>query len=226
MRLFCIRFLTLIFFVTFLFGCAAAPHAKDVPITNVKHKIYFIYRSWHTSILFDAKLLAGQSPLLAKSLRDEKFARVGWGDGDYFTGKSKTWSTAAKALVLSKYSAIQLLAYNYDPFEEIPADTIVPLMISDEGFRRLSRYINNSFALDAQGKPIILTANGEATGEFFQANGHYGAFSNCNTWSGQALRAAGLPVASRLTARGVFDQARSISQIQVNAGLFKSPLPK
>ena len=216
-----VKFLIIIFLAAFLHGCASSPRAKDVPVANVQHKIYFIYRSWHTSILFDAKALATQSPLLAKKLQAEKFARIGWGDGDYFTGKSKTWGTAAKALVASKYSAIQLLTYDYDPFEEIPADTIVPLMVSEEGFRNLSRYINTSFALDAQGNLSPLIANGEATGEFFQAKGHYGAFSNCNTWSGQALRAAGLPVSSRLTARGVFDQARSISIIQAQAGLFK-----
>ncbi|RYZ79182.1 MAG: DUF2459 domain-containing protein, partial [Moraxellaceae bacterium] len=206
MRLLNIKISIVIFFVALTTGCASTPRAKDVPIADVQHKIYFIYRSWHTSILFDAKTLAPQSPLLKRKLDAEKFARIGWGDGDYFTGKSKTWGTAAKALVVSKYSAIQLLTYNYDPFDEIPADTIVPLMITDEGFRNLSRYVNNSFTLDAQGNLLALMANGEATGEFFQANGHYGAFSNCNTWSGQALRAAGLPVSNRLTARGVFNQ--------------------
>ena len=203
-------------------GCATTPRAQEVPIANTRHTIYFIYRSWHTSILIDAKTLARHSPLLANDLRNEKFARVGWGDGDYFTGKSKTWGTAAKALVASHYSAVQLLTYDYDPFDEIPADTIVPLAISDEGMRNLIGHINNSIARDKSDAPVRLPALGNAMGTFFEANGHYSVFSNCNTWSGQALRTAGLPVASRLTASGVFAQAKAISRIQTGAGLFNS----
>lgn len=208
--------------IIMLNGCATMPRAQDIPIANTSHTIYFIYRGWHTSILIDAKALARYSPLLANDLRNEKFARVGWGDGDYFTGKSKTWGTAAKALVASHYSAVQLLVYDYEPFDEIPMDTILPLAISDEGMRNLITHIHNSVALDAGGIPVRLPALGNAMGTFFQANGHYSAFSNCNTWSGQALRAAGLPVSSRLTASGVFAQAQAISRVQSEAGLFKS----
>jgi uncharacterized protein (TIGR02117 family) len=203
-------------------GCATTPRAQDVPIANTKHIIYFIYRGWHTSVLIDAKTVARYSPLLTNDLRNEKFARVGWGDGDYFTGKSKTWGTAAKALIASHYSAVQLLTYDYDPFDEIPQDTIVPLAISDEGMRNLITHINNSIARDASDMPVRLPALGNAMGVFFQANGHYSVVSNCNTWSGQALRTAGMPVSSRLTASGVFAQAKAVSHIQSEAGLFKS----
>lgn len=203
-----------------LSSCVSAPGKREIPTTNTQHTIYFIYRGWHTSVLMDAKTLARYAPLLANDLHNEKFARVGWGDGDYFTGKSKSWSTAAKALVASNYSAVQLLTYDYDPFDEIPADTIVPLAISDDGIRNLIAHIQNSIALDMKGVPVRLPALGNAMGTFFQATGHYSAFSNCNTWSGHALRMAGLPVSSRLTASGVFTQAKAISKVQTEAGLF------
>lgn len=208
----------------FLMGCASMPPAKDIPIANAKHKIYFIYRGWHTSILLDAKLLAAQNPLLASDLTGQTYARIGWGDGDYFTGKNKSTSTAAKALVASGYSAVQLLAYDYVPFEEIPADTIVPLAITNQGLQELVRYLSDSIARDKQGQLIRLPAFGDAMGSFFRSKDHYSLFSNCNTWSGHALRAAGLPVAMRLTAQGVFVQARFISRYQQEQGLFKKHL--
>lgn len=197
------------------------PPTKNIPIANAKHNIYFIYRGWHTSILLDAKLLAAQNPQLASDLKGQKYARIGWGDGDYFTGKNKSAVTAAKALVASGYSAVQLLAYDYEPFNEIPAETLVPLAITNEGMSKLIAYLGNSIAVDAQGKPVRLSAYGDAMGSFFQSTNHYSVFSNCNTWSGNALRAAGLPVANRLTAQGVFEQARFISQWQAEQGLFK-----
>lgn len=216
-------FLLLSFFlpVFLLAGCAGMPPTKNIPAANAKHTIYFIYRGWHTSILLDAKLLAAQNPHLVVDLKGQKYARIGWGDGDYFTGKSKSATTAAKALIASGYSAVQLLTYDYEPFSEIPADTRVPLAVTDEGMKKLVAYLGDSIAVDQQGKPVRLPAFGDAMGSFFQSKDHYSLFSNCNTWSGNALRSAGLPVANRLTAQGVFEQARFISQWQYEQGLFK-----
>lgn len=197
------------------------PPVKDIPVTNTKHTIYFIYRGWHTSILLDAKLLAAQAPQLAAELKNQKYARVGWGDGDYFTGKNKSFGSAAKALVASGYSAIQLLPYDDEPFGEIPAQTRVPLAISEKGLRNLATHIGNSIKVDDSKQLVRLPAFGDAMGYFFQANDSYGVFSNCNTWSGNALRAAGLPIANRLTAQGVFRQASFISEVQSGYGLFR-----
>jgi uncharacterized protein (TIGR02117 family) len=205
----------------FLAGCASMPPTKNIPAANTKHIIYFIYRGWHTSILIDAKLLSAQNPQLSDDLKNQKYARIGWGDGDYFTGKNKSAVTAAKALVASGYSAMQLLVYDYEPFAEIPAATLVPLAITDEGMQKLISYLGASIAVDHQGKPVRLPTYGDAMGSFFQSKDHYSVFSNCNTWSGNALRAAGLPVANRLTAQGVFEQARFISQWQIEQGLLK-----
>lgn len=213
----------LLVMVLLLAACASLPRTQDIPVVNTRHTIYFIYRGWHTSVLIDAKTLAAYSPLLAPDLRGQRYGRVGFGDGDYFTGKSKSVGSATRALFASRSSALQLLSYDYAPFAEIPADTLVPLAISDVGMRQLIEHINRSMALDDTGKPVRMSAMGDAMGDFFLASTHYSAFSNCNTWSGQALRAAGLPVANRLTASGVFDQARAISRIQAQAGLFTSP---
>jgi uncharacterized protein (TIGR02117 family) len=205
----------------FLVGCASMPPTKNIPAAHTKYTIYFIYRGWHTSILLDATLIAAQAPQLAADLQGQKYARIGWGDGDYFTGKNKSALTAAKALVASGYSAVQLLTYDYEPFNEIPAQTLVPLAITDEGLQRLIAYMSGSIAVDPQGKLVRLSAFSNATGSFFQSKDHYSVLSNCNTWSGNALRVAGLPVANRLTAQGVFEQARFISQWQIEQGLVK-----
>ncbi|HOY23387.1 MAG TPA: DUF2459 domain-containing protein [Cellvibrio sp.] len=204
-----------------LAGCASMPRTQDIPAANTKHTIYFIYKGFHTSILLDAKAVVAQNPQLAGDLAGQTYARIGWGDGDYFTGKSKSVGTATKALIASGYSAVQLLPYDYEPFDEIPPETLVPLAITDEGLRQLAVYLGKSIAVDAQGKLMRLPAFGDAMGSFFQSRYHYSVFSNCNTWSGKALRSAGLPVANRLTAKGLFKQAQFISQRQAEQRLFK-----
>lgn len=218
------RFLMLLFFIplsVLLSGCATMPPAHTIPKVGAKHTIYLIYKGFHSSILLDAKAVAAYNPQLAPDLAGQTYARIGWGDGDYFTGKSKSVATATKALIASGYSAVQLLPYDYEPFEEIPAYTIVPLAVTDKGLRQLAGFVGASIAQDAQGKLLRLPAFGDTMGYFFQSQYHYSMFTNCNTWSGNALRSADLPISGRLTAKGLFEQARLISDYQAAQGLFK-----
>lgn len=212
-----------------LAACTSLPDKNNIPVTEVEHTFYFIYREWHTSLMLDATTVARYSRHMQAEAAGRQFVRIGWGDGDYFTGRSKSVGTAAKALVASRYSALQLLSYNSSPFAQIPADTYVPIAISDEAMRKLIRYLDDSFALDTHGQLIPLPAYLEGTGHFYKSRHDYGLFANCNTWSGRALQAAGLPVRSafKLTAQSVFEQAQQISAHQQAIGLIgKDSLPR
>ncbi|WP_235425717.1 DUF2459 domain-containing protein [Cellvibrio mixtus] len=208
-----------IFFAA-LAGCSSLPDKTKIPTANTSQQIYFIYREWHTSILLPANMVRSHSKVIGHEAAGQQFVRIGWGDGDYFTGKSKSFGTATRALFISRYSALQVLTYTQAPFNEIPAETRVPIAITDKGLRQLIRYIDNSFVRDDKGQLIPLPAYGEGVGHFYLAEGEYGLFSNCNTWSSRALQAAGLPVRSRLqlTAQSVFEQARAISDYQISQG--------
>lgn len=200
-----------------------------IPVRDTTHTIYYIYRDWHTSIMLDAATYRSLStlPQIDASLDTEVapagYVRIGWGDGDYYTGKSTSIGTATRALFASRYSAIQVIGYTADPFARIPAETRVPLRITDDAMQELVAYLDASFTRDGrdEGQALRpLQAYVENSGVFFEASQHYGLFNNCNTWSGEALRAAGLPVrgAFHLTAQSVFEQARAIAEYQQGAG--------
>lgn len=218
-----IKILLLLLMVA-LVGCQTKLRANQVPLENTPHTIYFIYQGWHTSILLDVKSVAPYSRYLQPDLEKQNYVRIGWGDGDYFTGKRKTVGAATKALFVSGYSAVQLLTYQQDPLSHIPAETRVPLAVSERGMKRLVRYLENSLALDEQKHPQPLPSYVENAGSFYRARDHYSVFSNCNTWSSGALQRAGLPVRSRLhlTPQSVFEQAKTISELQSSRGLFAS----
>lgn len=198
------------------------PAKQKIPSANTEHVIYFIYREWHTSILIDAETVARHSRYLQQEAAGQRYIRIGWGDGNYFTGKSKSFGSATKALIASSHSALQVITYAQPPFASIPPETRVPIAITDKGMRKLIRYVDASFALDELGQVIPLQAYASDTGRFYQASGHYSLFSNCNTWSGRALQAAHLPVRSslQLTARSVFEQAKYLSNYQQSLGVF------
>lgn len=210
-----------LFILCALAGCTAMPAKQKIPAAHVEHTIYFIYREWHTSILIDAKTVARHSRYLQQEAAGQRYIRIGWGDGNYFTGKSKTFGSATKALIASSHSALQVITYAQPPFALIPAETRVPIAITDKGMRKLIRYLDSSFALNESGQVIPLQAYATDTGRFYKASGHYSLFSNCNTWSGRALQAANLPVRSslQLTAQSVFEQAKYLSNYQQSLGL-------
>lgn len=213
-----------VFILCALAGCTAMPAKQKIPVADTEHTIYFIYREWHTSILIDAKTVALHSRYLQQAAVDRRYIRIGWGDGNYFTGKSKTFGSATKALIASSHSALQVITYSQPPFASIPPETRVPIAITDTGMRQLIRYLDEAFALDESGQIIPLQTYVADAGNFYQASGHYSVFSNCNTWSGRALQAAKLPVRSslQLTAKSVFEQAKYISDYQYSLGLVET----
>lgn len=200
------------------------PAKQKIPVADTEHIIHFIYRDWHTSILLDARTAALHSRHLKNEAQGQGYIRVGWGDGNYFTGKSKSVGSATKALLASSHSALQVITYLHSPFETLPRETYVAVAISDEGMRNMIHYLDKSFALDDSGQIIPLQSYVESAGRFYQASGHYSVFSNCNTWSSRALQAAGLPVRSSLqfTAQSVFEQALFISHYQQQRGLLRA----
>jgi hypothetical protein len=66
--------------------------------------------------------------------------------------------------------------------------TVIQVDLSPRGFARLCRHIEQTYALDAAGRPIRL---GEG---WYRARGKYSAFRTCNTWAAEGLRQAGCPI--------------------------------
>jgi hypothetical protein len=207
-------------------ACQSLPEPAAVSFAPEDATLWLGYRDWHTSVLIDGDLFRRYSrawqrdPALQGELVSARVVRVGWGDGDYFTGKSKSAGTATLALFVSHYSALQFIGYEYDPLPTIPADTRTPLRVSTADVAALVAYIDASL-LERDGALVPLRSYTDNAGVFFESSKQYGLLNNCNTWTGEALRNAGLPVKSafNLTSRSIFEQAQAITRMQ-------SPVPQ
>lgn len=203
-----------------LLGCANQPLISAVPVDNAPHIIHVVQTGWHTSLIVPAAALQASSPRLQQDFQGQQYLRLGWGDGDYFTGKNKHWTGATKALFASGYSALQVLAYHYEPWSELASENHAMVAISDDGLKALAAFIERSIARDAKGQVVFLEPSKANDNVFYLAAPRYGLLNNCNTWSVDALRQAGLPVRGlNLTATRVYSQVKQISAIQQAVGI-------
>jgi uncharacterized protein (TIGR02117 family) len=202
-------------------ACRSVPDPVALAFAPEDATLWLVYHDWHTSLLIDGELFRRYSaewrrhPSLQMELEAARTVRVGWGDGDYFTGRSKSTGTAAVALFASHNSALQFIGYESDPLPTIPQETRAPLRVSAEDIAALVAYVDAS--LRQEGSTLVpLQSYVDNAGVFFESNKHYGLFNNCNTWTGEALQSAGLPVRSalHLTPSSIFEQARAIATIQ------------
>ena len=122
----------------------------------------------------------------------------GWGDKGFYLN-TPTWAdltayTAIKAIFLPSATAMHVTLYESTPVE---GEWCCKLTISPENYAQLLAYIDQGFRFDANGRPMIITADDYPgiNDRFFEANGHYSALKTCNVWTNNALKAAAVNTA-------------------------------
>jgi hypothetical protein len=187
-------------------GCAGPVKSLYPPGSGeASRSVYVIHHgSLHTGLAVKRSDIA---PGLWPAHRDYakfKYLEIGWGEDDGYR-KPLTTGIAIKALAGSRRTV--LLANGFNAVGEkvkSPRFTVVQVDLSDRGFARLCRHIEQTYALDHAERPIRLGKG------WYRARGTYSAFRTCNTWAAEGLRKAGCPItpAYCLTAGPLLSQVR------------------
>lgn len=138
-------------------------------------------------------------PLLPGAhLRDPR-----WGEGDYvalgygnrtFYLETPTWGDLTmKNAFLAAFGRGRSLMHADHDFAPRPSPDQRPIRLSREEYRRLVAFARRSFQYDPQGRTIPLIGRGYGASDiFYEAVGPYSAVYTCNSWTGRALREAGV----------------------------------
>ena len=114
----------------------------------------------------------------------------GWGGRSFYL-ETPTWADL-KPMPVLRALTVDRSVMHVDlagPIDET-RDHVTPLTIDNEQLRYLLEFIDSSFTR-TDGKVVAVGSYGEFD-RFFEANGAFNALLGCNTWTAQALRAAGL----------------------------------
>ncbi|TGD59906.1 TIGR02117 family protein [Flavobacterium humi] len=140
-------------------------------------------KDWSTEILF------------AQTASKDSLAHYlafGWGDKGFYLN-TPTWSdlkasTAFKAAFNLSTSAMHTTFYN----NLNEGENCKKIRISTEEYQRLIAFIEESFQWDANHKVQWISGHSYGNRDaFYEAKGSYNLFYTCNTWTNNALKAAG-----------------------------------
>ncbi|PSJ40390.1 TIGR02117 family protein [Sphingomonas deserti] len=118
---------------------------------------------------------------------------LGYGNRTFYL-ETPTWGDLTmKNALLAMFGRGRSLMHADHIHHPRPEEWQRPLRIRHEEYRRLAAHIAKSFQRDAQSHTIPVLGRGYTSSDmFYEAVGHYNAFYTCNSWTGEALRAAGI----------------------------------
>lgn len=149
----------------------------------------------HTGLILP-KLAAGVDwrPFApAADLRDPRYAgfdhlAIGWGEHDFYL-RTATWADLRPQVVVGAAwgSDRTLLHVEHVPVPPESA-SVRRIVLRPAEYRRLAAYVRGSLASRRR------WAGYDRNDVFYEAHGRYSALWTCNSWTGAALRAAGVRV--------------------------------
>jgi uncharacterized protein (TIGR02117 family) len=192
---------TLILVVMMLSVSCATSDGEKLPVNGAKDlkRIYIVSHSWHAGIVFRQADIPGSVWPQHKDFSPARFIEVGWGDADFYQTPEPHFGLTIKAALLPSTSVLHIVGFSIPPTANFPYSDIIEIEVDSQGFEQLCRFIEKSYALDANGDPIILGKGLYGESRFYQSSEIYHICKTCNVWTAEALQAAGLPINPRFT---------------------------
>jgi uncharacterized protein (TIGR02117 family) len=149
----------------------------------------------HTSIVVPARhpLFDWTTRIAPDHLPDPRYAgthyAIGWGERDFYLNTPRWADVDPRVLIRAAIGSDRTLMHVDHMSNPIPGPHSRALTITPDQYRRLVAFILDSFGTD----PSPIPGYGPAD-LFYQARGRYDLINTCNSWTGAALRAAGVRV--------------------------------
>jgi uncharacterized protein (TIGR02117 family) len=185
-------------------GPAAAPGAPAPARGDI---VYVIAGGWHTELAVPVEGLSGALARLAATFSGVPYLIFGWGARNFYMAPNPGVGDLLRAAVPGP-AVMLVIPLGVPPTAYLgPANTwAIPL--SRAGAASLSQFLWDSLAKSEAGAPIRAGDGPYPQSVFYSASATYDASDTCNTWTAEALHAAGLPVSAAgvVFARQLVDQ--------------------
>lgn len=119
-----------------------------------------------------------------------QFIGLGWGDKGFYLNTPE-WSDLKFSTAFVAAFGLGSSAMHATFYREIRVnENCVKIKVSAQEYQKLIAYVENTFDIDENGKPILIDATTYGQNDsFYEAKGAYTLFYTCNTWANSALKA-------------------------------------
>lgn len=190
-------------------GTEVEPYAGTAPRTRT---LYVIAGGWHTEIGLPIRSIAGPLRGLPQASSGAAYVVFGWGQRDYYMAAHPDFGDLVAA-ALPGPAVMLVIPLTAPPAETFGASNVFAVRVSPEGEARIEQYLWADLKKEPGGMPHPIAAGGYAGSAFYASTSTYDMVHNCNTWTAEALRVAGLPV----TADGVLFADQLVDRVRTFA---------
>ena len=162
-------------------------------------EIFVLDNGVHTDLALPVKteLLDWRSKLPVQDYPEAdsswQYAVFGWGDRRFYM-ETPEWGDLRPGVAIGAalWPTPSAMHVYYEPRRRKVTEKTVPVTLSPEQYEKLVNYITGTFK-QQNGSFILIPGKGYTGADnFYEAHGHFSFFRTCNTWTNNALKAAGL----------------------------------
>ncbi len=175
------------------------PCNSDFQSTENEVLIAVVHNGIHSEIVvplvsqemdWKAFLFAEKDSALAK----HTFGIIGWGNRRFYL-ETAHWEDLDPLLALEAMAGIGETTVHVECIDWLPSgDAARQLKISRKQYAQLCESMKRSFRIEGKQAIRIPNAAYGHRDAFFEGEGHYHLFRNCNVWTGNQLRESGIRV--------------------------------
>ena len=195
-----------------LAACAPTPRHMADPPAAATQIVYALVIDWHTELSLPAEGITGPLERLRAIFPGSRYFSFGFGERLYYQKPDANWADALRA-ILPGPGTVLLTALNGPPPEMYPGAEMVALRVTQAELDRLADYMWDTLEKGPDGR-LVRLGDGKFPGYVFYgaATGYSGVYT-CNTWTIQALDAAGLQAGAPgvLFAGQAMDRIRAVA---------------
>ncbi len=175
-----------------LSACAATPPPCVSATTPPANVVYLMKHGWHTDLAIPSAELRGNMTIFQRIFPGVKILVFGFGKRTFMTAPVHT----SGELLIGPFPGEGLLlvtALRAPPDVAYPNGILATLNLPPDGPKNLSNFLWKTLKTD-HGTPIELRPGFYAGSIFYRTETRYAGSRTCNTWTADALQAAGLNI--------------------------------
>ncbi|HET8578830.1 MAG TPA: DUF2459 domain-containing protein [Methylomirabilota bacterium] len=176
-------------------GCLGPVADLHLPrLGEPRRTIYLVGHGWHAGLVIARADIPDALWPRHRDFPQGRWLEIGWGDRDFYQSPDPSLGLALRAAFVSRGSVLHVAGFDPEPAEYFPHAEILAIDLSPRGLEALLRFVEESHARGADGRPLPLGPGLYPNSGFYTALGRYHLFQTCNNWTAEALRAAGCPI--------------------------------